>query len=613
MKHITRLGMLVGVLALTQGYGLGFGSMGQVSSSMGGAGVALKNSAWGIYYNPALLGADRRAKVGYSFGAQFREQNLLQLATIDFEELSQITTTLDEKLLGGASVAGGAITIPGGTGGGNGSVTIDGALGDALGKLFGVGADGSVSKENIGNLAQQVGITCNGSGTTKCDSLSSLGSSLQNNTDAQNKLKDKLVDAAEAAGAPPLLTGIFDGIDVSNIGKIIEEVGKGDFNMEKFLASAGTVTIPRGADSDIDKLLDAFDTLNNTLQGNDFSLNSQNGIVIQFRGKERTKKVEADGIGEVTVQEADSGRGAVAVAVLPQMFVNLSATINPNHQRLIIGIGGSCNMATGAGCSHFIEATPTDGGLKFNVINGNGSGTNPPKDFTDHSILSGKHTPHGIALGLIEVPVGYGHTIYTGAGDINIGGAVKFIQAFGYVYSTPLSFSDLKFETPSLDDMTMQQTFGIDVGILYTPSFLRKFNIGLVAKNLNAPTINMKNGDDVVLNRQFRAGVSYELLDFLTLAFDADILPNNTLSLTNPKSQMIGGGVLADFKFVDFRLGAMKDLQSKAGEGAILTTGLNLFGFFDVAVEYGLGQNVTLYGFNVSNYMAVKLGGQFSW
>ncbi|MDY2823343.1 MAG: hypothetical protein SOT27_03700, partial [Helicobacter sp.] len=49
-------------------FALGFGSMGQVSSSIGGAGVALKNSAWGIYYNPALLGADRRTKIGYSFG-----------------------------------------------------------------------------------------------------------------------------------------------------------------------------------------------------------------------------------------------------------------------------------------------------------------------------------------------------------------------------------------------------------------------------------------------------------------------------------------------------------------------------------------------------------------
>ena len=66
MKHITRLGMLVGVLALTQGYGLGFGSMGQVSSSMGGAGVALKNSAFGLYYNPALLSASPKVKFGYS-------------------------------------------------------------------------------------------------------------------------------------------------------------------------------------------------------------------------------------------------------------------------------------------------------------------------------------------------------------------------------------------------------------------------------------------------------------------------------------------------------------------------------------------------------------------
>ena len=108
MKHIARFGILAGVLALSQGYGLGFGSMGQVSTSMGGAGVALKNSAWGIYYNPALLGADRRAKVGYSFGAQIREQNLLQVATLDFDEISNIAATLDEKLLGGASVAGGA-------------------------------------------------------------------------------------------------------------------------------------------------------------------------------------------------------------------------------------------------------------------------------------------------------------------------------------------------------------------------------------------------------------------------------------------------------------------------------------------------------------------------
>lgn len=607
MKYIARFGILAGVLALSQGYGLGFGSMGQVSTSMGGAGVALKNSAWGIYYNPALLGADRRAKVGYSFGAQIREQNLLQVATLDFDEISNIAATLDEKLLGGASVAGGAITIPGGVGGQG--TTIDGALGDALGNFFGVAPGDTIDSVAIDKVANEVGISCtNGS----CSDLGALGDALKGNTDAQQKLKDKLVDSAEAAGAPPLLTGILDGIDVESIDDIIKTIGdsNGNFSFEDLLKTADLkMTIPRGADSDIDKLLDAFDTLNNTLQSNDFSLNSQNGIVIQVRGKERTKKIEADGIGEVTVQEADSGRGAVAVAVLPQMFMNLSATINEKHNQLIIGFGntngGSCDIMTGKDCTTFIQATPGNGGLTFESSDMN--------KFQSSSILSGNHTLHGVALALIEVPVGYGHTIYTAAGDINIGGAVKFIQAFGYRYPGEINFGDFEIEMPKLSDMTMQQTFGIDLGVLYTPSFLRKFNIGLVAKNLNAPQIQMNTGSPIILNPQLRAGVSYELLDFLTLAFDADILPNNTLSLTNPKSQMIGGGVLADFKYIDFRLGAMKDLQSKAGESAILTTGINLFGFFDVAVEYGLGQNVTLYGFNVSNYMAIKLGGQFSW
>lgn len=618
MKHITRLGMLVGVLALTQGYGLGFGSMGQVSSSMGGAGVALKNSAWGIYYNPALLGADRRAKVGYSFGAQIREQNLLQVATLDFQDISNIATTLDEKLLGGASVAGGAVTI--GTGGQ--STTIDGALGDALGNFFGVAPGGTIDADAISKVAIDVGVTCNGA---SCSDLGALGDALKGNTGAQQKLKDKLVDSAEAAGAPPLLTGIIDGIDVDSIDDIIKTIGNsnGNFSFEDLLKTTDLkMTIPRGADSDIDKLLDAFSVMNDTLSGNDFSLNSQNGLVIQIGGKERTRKIEADGIGEVVVQEVDSGYGAVAIAVLPQMFMNLSANIDKTHNKLIIGIGngGNCNMGGGfQGCDSYIQATPGNGGLDISVLPGNGVGggvtTNGQNAFNNSSILSpnAKHGINGVALALIEIPVGYGHTLYTRAGDISIGGAVKFIQAFGYRYNEQISFKDLDITMPNVSDMSMTQTFGIDIGLLYTPSFLKKFNIGLVAKNLNAPRIVMNSGSPITLNPQLRAGVSYELLDFLTLAFDADILPNNTLSLTNPKSQMIGGGVLADFKYIDFRLGAMKDLQSKAGESAILTTGINLFGFFDVAVEYGLGQNVTLYGFNVSNYMAIKLGGQFSW
>lgn len=590
-------------------FALGFGSMGQVSSSIGGAGVALKNSAWGIYYNPALLGADRRTKIGYSFGAQIQEQNLLEIAT-NIDGITKISSTLGDKLLGGA-VAGGAVSING--------QSVGGVLGDTLGKLFGDGNTNAttIDKTAIAKLAGELGVNCNGAGATGCNDLKDLGEAIKGDVNgAAQKLQDKLVQAAQDAGAPPLLTGILQGIDVNNIDGLLTSISSGNVKFEDIIAQVKEITIPKGADSDIDRLLSAFETMNKAIESNEVSLISQNGLVLQIGGRQPTRKIEADGIGEVTVQESDNGRGAVAIGILPQVFASISAQIDPTHSKLIVGIGGTnCQISNGAGCSQFIQATPGDDGLTLEVLtNGNGGTPTPQQQYQSSSILTGKHTPYGVVLGLVEIPLAYGHTFYTRAGDINIGIAPKFILASAYRYNTPISFSEtpnIKFDTNTIQ---MTQTFGLDLGVLYTPAFLPNLNIGLVAKNLNAPKINLSGSDGYVrLTQQVRAGVSYEMLNFLTLALDVDVLPNNTLSIANPKSQMIGGGILADFTFIDFRIGAMRDLHSKSGEGTILTTGMNLFGFLDVSVQYGLGKNVTLYGFNVSNYMALRVGGQFSF
>lgn len=580
-------------------FALGFGSMGQVSSSIGGAGVALKNSAWGIYYNPALLGADRRTKIGYSFGAQIQEQNLLEIAT-NINGITKISSTLGDKLLGGA-VAGGAVSI--------GGQSVGGVFGNTLEKLFGTT---NIDQNAISSLGNSIGVTC----TPPCNDLGALGTAIQNNTTAQQQLKDKLVGAAQDAGAPPLLTGILGSIDPTNIDGLLTSISNGSVNFEDIIKEVGKITIPKGADSDIDQLLSAFETMNKAIESNEVSIISQNGLVLQIGGRQPTRKIEADGIGEVTVQESDNGRGAVAIGILPQVFASISAQIDPTHSKLIVGIGGTnCQISNGAGCSQFIQATPDGDGLTLEVLtNGNGGTPTPQQQYQNSSILTGKHTPYGVVLGLVEIPLAYGHTFYTRAGDINIGIAPKFILASAYRYNTPISFSEtpnIKFDTNTIQ---MTQTFGLDLGVLYTPAFLPNLNIGLVAKNLNAPKINLSGSDGYVrLTQQVRAGVSYEMLNFLTLALDVDVLPNNTLSIANPKSQMIGGGILADFTFIDFRIGAMRDLHSKSGEGTILTTGMNLFGFLDVSVQYGLGKNVTLYGFNVSNYMALRVGGQFSF
>lgn len=574
-------------------FALGFGSMGQVSSSIGGAGVALKNSAWGIYYNPALLGADRRTKIGYSFGAQIQEQNLLEIAT-NINGITKISSTLGDKLLGGA-VAGGAVTI--------GGQSVGGVFGNTLEKLFGTT---NIDQNAISSLATSIGANCN-----PCNDLGALGTAIQGNQNgAAQQLKDKLVGAAQDAGAPPLLTGILDSINPNGLEKFLTSIKDGKVDFQNIISTVGGIKIPKGADSDIDRLLSAFETMQKAIESNEVSIILQNGLVLQIGGRQPTRKIEADGIGEVTVQESDNGRGAVAIGILPQVFASISAQIDPTHSKLIVGIGNGCDAKTGNGCT-FIEAKPDGDGLTLDVVNGNNNGKDA---YLNSSILTGKHTPYGVVLGLVEIPIAYGHTFYTRTGDINIGIAPKFILASAYRYNTPISFSEtpnIKFDTNTIQ---MTQTFGLDLGVLYTPAFLPNLNIGLVAKNLNAPKINLSGSDGYVrLTQQVRAGVSYEMLNFLTLALDVDVLPNNTLSIANPKSQMIGGGILADFTFIDFRIGAMRDLYSKSGEGTILTTGMNLFGFLDVSVQYGLGKNVTLYGFNVSNYMALRVGGQFSF
>ncbi|WP_158652152.1 conjugal transfer protein TraF [Helicobacter felis] len=80
---MTRPMRLVGLCALiyASGEALEFGQMGGISPAMGGAGVALEDSAWGLYYNPALLDMDTRKtiKIGISVGARASGHNLPSL------------------------------------------------------------------------------------------------------------------------------------------------------------------------------------------------------------------------------------------------------------------------------------------------------------------------------------------------------------------------------------------------------------------------------------------------------------------------------------------------------------------------------------------------------
>lgn len=571
-------GIKVSILAALSAVGalsLEFGSMGQVSASMGGAGVALRDSAWGLYYNPALLGSDRRSKFGYSFGIQIKEQNLMQVATIDVDNIKKFPETLTSQLTG-SSGGGASVTI--------GGQQVDGALGGTLKEFFGTD---QIDDKAISGVVTSLGGTCT--------DFTTCAAAIKNDSTLADKFKDKLAGAATESGSA-LVGSIISGIDSEKLGEVVDKISQGGDVGTDILEAAGKVTIAKGADSVIDKLLNDFGVIERALNGNDVNLATQNGIVFQFAGDRKTRRVESDAIGSVEIQEIDSGRGAVGFGVFASAFANGSANIDPTHNQLIFDLGGQ-----------YYQASIGSGGVTLE--------TSDKTKFDSSSIMSSnaQHTLYANSLALVEIPIGYGHTLFTPAGDVNVGVAVKFIQGVGYGDSIAFSVGNTPSISVDKNKMDIAQTFGLDAGVLYSPRFVKGLHVGLVAKNLNAPTIKRTGVSDTRLNTQLRAGVSYEMLDFLTFALDADLLPNSTLSLSSPQSQFIGGGVMANFKKVDFRLGAMRDLRSNAGEGTILTGGVNLLGFLDVALQYGLGQNITIYGMNVSNYMNLRVGGQFSF
>ncbi len=164
----------------------------------------------------------------------------------------------------------------------------------------------------------------------------------------------------------------------------------------------------------------------------------------------------------------------------------------------------------------------------------------------------------------------------------------------------------------SLDNAISSNNFGIDLGVLYEldlPKY-RYLTVGLVAKNLNSPTFK-STFYDITIKPQYRMGLGYNS-KFLKLAFDADLVPNDMIAFSNIKqqSQMIGGGVGFDIRAFDLRFGAMKDL--KQDTGLILTAGINLLGFLDIALQSST-KVTDVDGIPIPKYLNLRVGGSFSF
>ncbi|WP_407380880.1 conjugal transfer protein TraF [Helicobacter sp.] len=582
LKAITLSSMLLGISAQA----LEFGQMGNISAGIGGAGVALKSSQWALYYNPALLGMNKKSGFAYSFGVGYKETNLTRAASIDIDNLQSMPNKL-------ADLFSGATTISAGTGfraapaaAKNFDPSNLGVFGEVLNGMLGK-PDGQATDDDLKTYLESVAGN-NGITITQGQSTDQILEELQKHPEAFNDIKQDLQESIkdtaqkhpDQSGSLGLLEGLVDNLTPENIGGLLDSAQKGDMNLDKLLQSMGGLTLSLSNDPSLNRFVKDLTTINDIVSRNDFSLSTQNGLVMNIGSKKK--------------------RGTISIGIMPSAYMSAAVRMDPTHNQIIIQNGGQ---------DYKVEVGSDS--ISLGVA---GSG-----DFDKSSILSAnaKHQISAASVGVVEVPIGYGHLFETPIGDIAVGLAAKYIFGTGYLYSKEGSFDTITQNlTPSFNAIPQTHTFGIDAGLAYAPRFAKNFTLGFVAKNLNMPKIktDATTGAMTRLNTQLRAGLSYGWLnDKIVLAGDIDLMPNDTLSAARPKSQVAGGGVLIDLKYFDLRLGAMYDFRNNSDEGMILTGGINLLGFLDIAVQSNLHLSQAVSGISIPSYLLLKVGGGFSW
>lgn len=548
MKKIVAFTMLGG-LFLSRLCALEFGSMGNTSAAMGGAGVALKHSAWGLYYNPALLSSDPKIKLGYSLGVGLREQNLAKLTTID---INNMTDTAERLIATFTNAVSGGVPSTG---------VITNIIKNGLSTALGQQGTGDVQKD-LENYLQQ-------------HPDGDYGSLVQGILGAIQKPNNGLTSEQQG-----LLGNIAGNIDFGNLDF---SNGGGTGAIQNALQN---ITISKGGDKGLDKAVEDISSMQEILKDNNLNIVSQNGVILQISSKTMNEKL-----------------GSLGVAYFASAYSSMSINADSSKMRLIIKGGNG-----------YYELVDNGGSFSFKASN--------KADYDKYSLidsLEGSSDAHKLvttALMLSEVPIGYARTFYLKHGNLNLGITGKLMNAISTQKQININkntdFQKELTSLASLENTISSNNFGVDVGMLYEldlPEF-RYLTFGLVAKNLNSPTFE-SSLNNITIKPQYRMGLGYNS-KFLNVAFDADLTPNDLLAFSNVKqqSQMIGGGVGFDLKAMDLRLGAMKDLRQDTG--LILTGGLNVLGFLDIALQVST-KTTKLDGIPIPQYINLRLGGSFSF
>lgn len=255
------------------------------------------------------------------------------------------------------------------------------------------------------------------------------------------------------------------------------------------------------------------------------------------------------------------------------------------------------NLSAAASGGFYVKGNFGEHALGFNVsdVATGGAFVRNPVGFTT---TGGNLTVNGqLAMNGLEVrqaALSYAYAFFDRVFSIGVTG--KVIQGAAYSGATNVrgASDDVKvFE--DLGRAKISSALGIDVGAMFRPSsWLR---MGIVAKDINAPTFDAPNGDKFKLLPQVRTGLAVNPYNSLTLTADVDITKNNTLT-PGVSSQLLSLGAEQTIlsELLSFRVGAFKNMQD-AKTPFIPTAGFGLRVFalrIDIAGGYDFRDQAAL-------------------
>jgi len=283
------------------------------------------------------------------------------------------------------------------------------------------------------------------------------------------------------------------------------------------------------------------------------------------------------------------------------------------------GIYGVSDVAAGAIIDpDHLDIIVEEGGQYFSYDSGAAQITTQA-DYEAHSLeyaLDNKLTCLNLTgLVYLELPIAYGRRLDTPYGTLDLGGSFKIMP--GYTI-----YKDISIDTESgdvnddLDDNEKRSTsWGVDIGLLFTPAAAEKLSLGLVAKNLNTPRFDTKGASDLKVKPQVRMGAAYSFLEGkLTAALDIDLSRNETF-IPDYDAQYIGGGVnYRPMNWLTLGAGLMQNLAGN-DEGTILTLG---FGIGPKWLQLDLGamastRSSEVSGSSIPRYAKVQLALNSRW